>query len=84
VVKGGRRVRLTTLPPSVNRLSRRCGSIDVSQPCGPSRPVTGTALPYFTVVMKSDRDIRVNREKRRRRGGKALLILDLLNLRHSD
>jgi hypothetical protein len=43
-IKRSRRARLTNLPPSVSRLSRQCGILDISEPYGTPRSDTEIAL----------------------------------------
>jgi hypothetical protein len=47
-VKCCRRIRLKTSQPSVRRLSRKCGSLDVSQLDGSTRPIAGISLFCYT------------------------------------
>jgi hypothetical protein len=46
-VKGGWCIKLTTSLPSVSELSRKCESLEISQPYWPPQPATETALLSF-------------------------------------
>jgi hypothetical protein len=46
-VECGRCLRLITSPPSVSRLSEKCGILDIPKPYGSTRPLTGIASQFF-------------------------------------
>jgi hypothetical protein len=54
-IEGGRLLRPTSLP-SVRRLSRKCGNLNVSQPCGPSRHVAGIDFTLISALIFSKRN----------------------------
>jgi hypothetical protein len=62
-VKCGRRVGLTdSWQLHLSRLSRKCGTLDISQLYRPPRPVTGIAFPFFKHYYQ--KYLQLNKKKR--------------------
>jgi hypothetical protein len=53
---GGAERRLASSLPPVSQLSRKCGNLDILQPCWPLQPVNRISLP-FTVPKTNDNRI---------------------------
>ena len=54
--KGGRYVRLTTLPPFC-AVVMKSGNLNFLQPSGPLQACNGTALPFLYIVLRPQQSV---------------------------